>query len=679
MLRYFKSRRGILVATLIVSFVFLAALNAFTNVLVRGQALDFTEDKTFTLSEGTFKTLREMQEPVTLRFFYSTKLGEAVPTYGTYAARVRALLERYASLSGGKIRLEILNPAPFAEDEDRAVAFGIQAIPLDQSGEQVFFGLVGTNTVDETDKIAFFHPTREPFIEYDLTRLIRNLSNPKKKVVGIVTTLPLQGQFTPGGMQPPWAIHTEISGVFETKMVADVDKIPDDVDVLLVAHPAGLEDKMLFAIDQYALRGGKVIVLVDPVPESAPRRRTMFGGGMVGPGSDLPKLFRAWGIEIKADRVATDFERALKVNAADQGGRPVVAPYVAWLDLRASRDAGNNINRSDPVTAGLQRVILATSGIILKVKDGTTKVTPLLFTTGAASETDAGKFRLQPDVMGLVRDYRPGKEVLNLAVRINGKVQSAFPEGAPKGKEDEKKDEAKKEEPKKDEAKKDEPPKDGEKKDEAKKDEPKKDEAKKEEPKKDEVLKESKVDLDVIVVADVDFLQEQFWSRETNFFGETIRVPTTSNADFLMFALDQMSGANALKGLRGKGIASRPFTLIEKLQSSAEGRLRQQRADLEKQYKEAQDKLKDVRTKGQDGKIELTAEQQAAVVEFTRQLLRIRREQRAVQFEARRDYETLDRRLKLANIGVLPALVAVVAILVGMVRYKRRRRRYETA
>lgn len=654
MLRYFRSRRGIIVATLVVSFVFLAALNAFTNVLVRGQALDFTEDKAFTLSEGTFKTLREMQEPVTLRFFYSTKLGEAVPTYGTYAARVRALLERYASLSGGKIRLEILNPAPFAEDEDRAVAFGIQAIPLDQSGEQVFFGLVGTNTVDETDKIAFFHPTREPFIEYDLTRLIRNLSNPKKKVVGIVTTLPLQGQFTPGGMQPPWAIYTEISGVFETKMVADVDKIPDDVDVLLVAHPAGLDDKMLFAIDQYALKGGKVIALVDPVPESAPRRRTMFGGGMVGPGSDLPKLFKAWGIEIKSDRVATDFERALKVNASDQGGRPVVAPYVAWLDLRATRDAGNNINRSDAVTAGLQRMILATSGIILKAKDGTTKVTPLLFTTGAASETDAAKFRLQPDVMGLVREYRPGKEALNLAVRINGKVQSAFPEGAPKGKEEEKKDEAKK-------------------------DEAKKDEAKKEEPKKDEVLKESKVDLDVIVVADVDFLQEQFWSREQNFFGETIRVPTTSNADFLMFALDQMSGANALKGLRGKGIAARPFTLIEKLQSSAEGRLRQQRADLEKQYKEAQDKLKDVRTKGQDGKIELTAEQQAAVVEFTRQLLRIRREQRAVQFEARRDYETLDRRLKLANIGVLPALVAVVAIIVGMVRYKRRRRRYETA
>jgi ABC-type uncharacterized transport system involved in gliding motility auxiliary subunit len=657
MLRVLKSRRGVLIGTLVMSFLFLGALNAFTNLVVRGQSLDFTADKTFTLSEGTFKTLREMQEPVTLRFFYSSRLGEAVPTYGAYATRVRALLERYASLSGGKIRLEILNPAPFSEDEDRAVAFGVQAIPLDQSGEQVFFGLVGTNTVDETDKIGFFHPAREPFIEYDLTRLIRNLSTPKKKVVGIISSLPLQGQFTPGGMQPPWAIYTDISGVFETKAIGDVDKIPDDVDVLLIAHPAGIDDKLMFAIDQYVLKGGKVVALIDPVPESAPRRRTMFGAGMVSPGSDLPKLFKAWGIEVKADKVATDMDRALKVNATDAGGRNVAAPYVAWLDLRAAAGPGNNINASDPVTAGLQRVILATSGVIVKAKDGTTKVSPLLFTTGNASETTADKFRLQPDVVGLARDYRPGKDALNLAVRVTGKVKTAFPDGAPKPKEDEKK------------------------KDEQKKEaaapswfRPKKEEAKKEEP-----LKESKGEIDVIVIADVDFLQEQFWSREQSFFGETIRIPWTSNADLLMFALDQMSGANALKGLRGKGVAARPFTRVERLQAAADEELRKKRAPLERQYKEIQEKLKDVRTKGQDGKIELTAEQQAAVLEFTRELLRIRREQRAVQFEARRSYEALDRNLKLANIGVIPALVAVVAILVGFVRHRRRRRRFETA
>jgi len=665
-----KSRRGIIIATLIVSFVFLGAINAFSNLMVRGVAADFTQDKTFTLSEGTFKTLREMQEPVTLRFFYSTKLGDTVPTYGAYAARVRGLLERYAALSNGKIKLEILNPAPFSEDEDRAVAFGVQGVPVDQSGEQVFFGLVGTNTVDETDKIGFFHPAREAFIEYDLTRLVRNLSTTKKKVVGIITNLPLQGQFTPGGMQPPWPIYSEIGGVFETKMISDVDKIPDDVDVLLIAHPAGLDDKTQFAVDQYVLKGGKLIVLVDPVPESAPRQRTMFGGGMVGRGSDLPKLFKAWGIELKADRVATDFQRALQVNAQD-GGRNVAAPYVAWLDLRATTDGNNNINRSDPVTAGLQRVIVATSGIIVKAKDGTTQVSPLLFTTVSASDAESSKFRMQPDVVGLAREYKSGKEILNLAVRVTGKVKSAFPEGAPKAKEDEKKaEEPKKEEPKKEDAAKPE----GE-----KKDEPKKDEAKKEEPKKEEPLKESKGDIDVIVVADVDFLQDQFWSREQNIAGETVRVPTTGNADFLMFALDQLSGANALRGLRGKGVTARPFTLVEKIQKKADEDLRDQRAKLEKQYKEITEKLKDVRTKGKDGKIELTADQQAAVLEFTRDLLRIRREQREVQFKARQDYEALERRTKLANIGLIPAIVGLIAIGVGVLRYRRRRRRYETA
>ncbi len=660
---FLKSRRSLAIGGLIVGFVMLGGINALSNVLVRGVSVDFTKDRTFSLSEGTFKTLREMQEPVTLRYFYSTKLGETVPTYGAYAARVRSLLERYASLSNGKIRLEIQNPAPFSEDEDRAVAFGIQAIPVDQSGEQVFFGLVGTNTVDETDKIAFFHPSREPFIEYDLTRLIRNLTTPKKKVVGLISSLPLQGQFTPGGMQPPWAIYSEIGGVFETKTISDVDKIPDGIDVLLIAHPAGLDDKMLFAIDQYVLGGGKAIVLVDPVPESAPRRRTMFGGGMVGPASDLPKLFKSWGIEVKADKVATDVARALRVSAQDASGRQIQADYVAWLQLRSETGANNNINPTDPITAGLTQLIFASPGIIARLPDATTKVTPLVFTTPGAMELDANKLRIQPDVAALRREYKPGKDALSIAVRITGKVKSAFPEGAPKPKEPEKKDETKPADPAK--------PADPDKKDETKKEEPK--------PAAPAALAESKADIDVVVIADIDFMQEQFWSRDQNFFGETVRIPTTGNADLLMFALDQMSGANGLKGLRGKGVTARAFSRVEKLQKEAEEKLSGKRAELERRYKEIQDKLKDVRTKGADGKVELTAEQQAAVVEFTRQLLAIRRDQRAVQFEVRRDYEALDRNMKLINIGLVPLAVGVVAIFVGVLRYNRRRRRFETA
>ncbi len=658
--RWFKSRRGLAALSLVLAFVFLAALNWFSNVALRGIALDFTQDKVFTLSDGTLKTLREMEEPVTLRFFYSTKLGETVPTYGAYAGRVRSLLERYAQLARGKIKLEVHNPASFSEDEDRAVAFGIQAVPVDQSGEQVFFGLVGANSVDETDKIGFFHPNREPFIEYDLTRLVRSLSTSKRKVVGVISSLPLQGQFSPGGMQPPWAIWTEISGVFETKMLSDVDKIPDDVDVLFIAHPAGLEDKTLFAIDQYVLRGGKTMVLVDPVPESAPRRRSMLGAGMVSPGSDLPKLLKAWGVELMPDKVALDASRAVPVNAQDESGRRVAAPYVAWLDLKGGR-SGGNLNPNDPATAGLSRVILATSGVLRAVPEAGTKVTPLIYTTAGAAEGDASKLRMQPDVVGLARGFKPGKDVLNLAVRINGKVKTAFPEGAPKPKE----------EPKKEETKKDGAATAG---DERKEPE-KKEEVKKAEP----PIMESKGDIDVIVVADVDFVQEQFWTRENDFFGETVRVPTSGNADFVMFALDQLAGSNALRGLRGKGIAARPFTTVQELQRSAEERLSGQAAELSKRYKEAQDKLKDVRTKGQDGKVELTAEQQVAVADFTRELLRIRREQSAVQFETRRDYEALDRRTKLINIGLIPALVALIAVVVGVARYRRRRRRYETA
>lgn len=634
---FLRDRRKLAGLSLIVALVFLVGVNALSNNTLRRTAIDLTAERVFTLSPGTINVLENMKEPVTLRFFVSPKLIEEVPTYGAYAQRVRDMLQRYAQIARGKIKLEMYEPKPFSPDEDRAVAYGLKGIPVDRSGEQVFFGLAASNSVDDQDKIAFFHPTRERYIEYDLTRMIYALSTPKKKVVGLLSSLPLQGQFYGArGTQPPWAVAEEIGSIFEIKNIArNATEIPKDVDVLLIVHPLGLSDQALYAIDQYVLAGGKAVVMVDPVPEAAPRRRSMFGLSPVGPPSNMPKLFNAWGIKIIDGKVAADTETALRVRAKYQG-RDVVAPYVGWLQL-----TDGNINRTDPVTAGLSRVIIATAGAIEPLKGATTKITPLLSTSAKASLVDGNKFRLQPNVVELYQGYTAGKTALPIAVRITGPVKSAFPDGPPKAKD-------------------------------AKKDEKK--DAKPAAP-----LKESKQPINVIVVADIDFLQEEFWSNTQNFFGEKLQLPTAGNADFVINALDTLSGANKLLGLRGKGAAQRPFTLVAEIEKVSQDRFRAKQAELVKSLEDTRTKLKDARTNSRDGQLILTKEQQAAIEKFQAEVLRIRRDLRAVRLNMRQDIEKLEARLKFINIGLIPVGVAFIAVLIGFVRYRRRRRRYETS
>ena len=215
--------------------------------------------------------LAKIDEPITLRFYYSTRLGDAVPSYGVYAQRVRELLDQYVAAAHGKIRLEVYNPQAFSDVEDRAVAFGLKGVPLDAQGEQVYFGLAATNSTDDQQVIAFFAPERERFLEYDLTKLVHNLAFPKKTVVGLMTPLPLQGDMMAmmrGRPSEPMAVIEQLQQLDRVKPLAsDIDTIPADIDVLMLVHPQKLPDKTLFAIDQFVLKGGKALVFVDPLSE----------------------------------------------------------------------------------------------------------------------------------------------------------------------------------------------------------------------------------------------------------------------------------------------------------------------------------------------------------------------------------------------------------------------------
>ena len=265
---------GLSVAVVLVLFV---AINVLGQRALVGARLDLTQDRLFTLTQGTRTILGSMDEPITLRFYFSAQLGKELPGLAKYAARVRGLLEEFTALSGKGLRLEIIDPIPFSDAEDQAVAFALQGIPLDRTGEMVYFGLAATNSTDDEETIPFFSPDREQFLEYDLAKLIFSLINPKRKTVGLMTTLPLKGY--PGSIMArisalgkPWQIIKHLEQSFAvTTVKPDADDIPADVDVLLVVHPAKLPAKTLYAIDQFILGGGRAVIMVDPLAEVAER------------------------------------------------------------------------------------------------------------------------------------------------------------------------------------------------------------------------------------------------------------------------------------------------------------------------------------------------------------------------------------------------------------------------
>ena len=250
----------LLAAALSIAIIILA------NASLTGLRIDLTEDKLFTLSEGTVNIIQSLDEPIHLDFYFSRETLLGYPGLLNYGTRVRDLLEEYAAKSGGKIQLTIIEPEPFSEEEDQAVASGLQGVSINTSGDRAYFGLLGTNSTDDEANIPFFQDSREAALEYDITKLIFNLANPKKRVVGIISSLPVFGEALQGQAIKPWAIVGVMREFFEIKNLgATPDELDDDIDVLMVIHPKNLKDETLFAIDQFMLAGGSAFIFVDPI------------------------------------------------------------------------------------------------------------------------------------------------------------------------------------------------------------------------------------------------------------------------------------------------------------------------------------------------------------------------------------------------------------------------------
>jgi ABC-type uncharacterized transport system involved in gliding motility auxiliary subunit len=255
---------------LLIALAFLA-FNMLAGLTLTNARVDLTEQKLYTISDGTRKILGEIDEPINLYFFYSDKTAKDLVVLRNYARRVEEMLKAYERAAGGKIKLHLIDPEPFSEDEDKAAEFGLQAVPLQQGGDQVYFGLAGTNSVDDTQIIPFFPLDQEEFLEYEISRLVQSLAKPERPVVGVISGLQLNGGFDMTSRQPtaPWMVMEEIRQLFQIESLkSDIDQIPEKVSVLLLVHPKNLSQQTQYAIDQFVLRGGKLLTFVDPWSEA---------------------------------------------------------------------------------------------------------------------------------------------------------------------------------------------------------------------------------------------------------------------------------------------------------------------------------------------------------------------------------------------------------------------------
>jgi ABC-type uncharacterized transport system involved in gliding motility auxiliary subunit len=632
-----RTGRIAVVAALLAAVVFVC-INIVSAQLLRNARVDLTEQHLYSLSAGTRALLGELKEPVRFRMFMSSGLTRQAPQLAAFAARVRSLLDSYVAAANGNLILEVIDPRPFSEEEDRAVAFGIDGFQ-GSGGERLFFGLAATNSTTGRATIGVFSPDREAFLEYDLTRLVSELGRRGKPVVALLDGLGLAGN--PQMRLPEQQVLVQMKQFFDVQPISgDVEKLPDQTRVLMVVHPQELSERTLYTIDQWVMAGNSTMIFVDPFAENQIGPR---GGPPPNPTSTLEPLFAAWGVKFDTARAIGDPDYALQTER-NVSGRPVASQNLPWMALR-----GDALARDEAILAQLSAVVVTTAGAFESAKDGVT-LRPLLRASAAAVTLDAtlaGDRFGDPRrlLVGLTKAPKPPI----IAARLIGTLDSAYPDGLKK---DEKPDEAKP--------------------DEAKPDEAKPEAAKPEAAKADSnTLKRSAKPANVILVGDVDMLMDRNWIQQHSLFGQQIAQAFANNGDFVVNAVEQMAGGSALSDLRGRGVSWRPFEMIQRMEADADSRFRAKEQELTQQLKDTEQKMSQLPKAAEGASDVLTPEQLKAIDGFRAQLLSIRSELRDVQFALRRDVDNLRSWVTALNVGGVPVAVGVLALAFGLRRSRR--------
>ncbi len=603
------------IALLLLALGFIA-FSALNTLLFGRLRIDFTEGRLYTVSDGTREIIAGIGEPVDMYFFFSDKATREAAPLRTYARRVREVLEEYAHEADGRIRLHVIDPEPFSEAEDQAGEFGLQAVPLDGSGDKIYLGLAATNAYGDKQVLPFFQPEREEFLEYEVSKLLAALTASKKPVIGLVSGLQMAGGFDMMSSQPTpaWMVVDQLRESFEVRTIGpQSERIDPDVTTLLLVHPASLSPAMQYAVDQFVLKGGKAMVFVDPYCESARAApNPMMPQEPGATASSLGSLLGAWGVDYAMDKVVGDPATALQISVGpDQ--QPVA--HLGFLGL-----GPDNVASSDVVTTRLESLNLGFAGALSAAKGATTRFEALLQSSDRAGLIDSMRMQTTRDPTALLADFKPGGQRYTLAARISGPAKSAFPG----------------------------PQKEGE-----------------------PHIAEAK-DINVVVVADADMLADRFWVQVRDFFGQRIATAWADNAAFLQNGIENLSGSSALIQVRSRGRFSRPFDLVQSIRLGAEARYQASADELQKKLDETEKRLEELQSGKEDSRqLVLSPEQEATLNEFQEQKLRIRKELRDVRHRMDNDIERLGTWLKVLNIVVAPVLLTLA--LFGWHRLRLRR------
>ncbi len=624
---------------LMLAVIFLAVI-ILSNILLRGVQLDLTESRLFTLTDGTRNILNAIEEPVNVYFYYSDTATVEQPQIRAYATRVTELLDEFRSVAGSNLNVEVIDPEPFTEAEDEAVAHGLRSTQIQRNGDNVFLGIVGTNSVDGKEIIPILDPSREQFLEYDLAKLIYKLSVSDRPVIGVISSLPITREFDPATrqMQQPWLIIQQLEQLYAIENIDQTaTEISDDVDMLILLHPKQIADEMLYAIDQFVLGGGRLLAFVDPhaeieqpVQDPQNPQAAMFAERS----SDLNKLFQAWGVEYSTDQVVLDDSYAINVGLGN-GRQPV--RHVGIMAL--TEDA---MNSTDVTLNKLNSINMALSGQLVQKAGSETTFEPLLTTTTNSQLIDTAQVRFLPDPSSLLNEFEATPAQYTVAARISGSFSTAFPDGLIQPPAGDPADDS------------------GESSDEG-------DVAATQ-------FKVSKGQSQIVVIADVDLASDRMWARAQQFFGQTLINAFASNGDFIINLADNMSGSTDLISIRGRESSFRPFTLVNEIRREADEAYRGTLEQLERELQETDRKLSELQAgRDDDNPLILTGEQREEVQRFQNQRLEIRKQQREVQRELRREIDSLGTTTKLVNVFLVPVILTIIALVVASVRSRRSR------
>jgi len=605
---------------LVAVFAILVLLN-----LVLGAArvrFDFTQGKLYTLSEGTLSVLGELKSPVKIRLYF-TQGDNSVPLpIKAYGRRVEDLLAQFRQAGRGKVLIEKLDPEPDSDSEDSATLDGIEA-QLMPSGDKFYLG-VSVSYADRKMPLPALALDREPLLEYDLTRAIVRATATAKPVIGIMSALPVFGMppspMTGGRPMEPQVFVSELRRDYEVKRVGlDADKIEDDIKVLVVIHPRGISDKAQYALDQFVLRGGKLIAFLDPSAYFDQMGAMSGMGG--GTPSSLDKLLKAWGLGFNSGKVVIDMRYVTGAGAR-------TLPTLLSLN-------DNAFDPNDIATARLGSVLMPFAGVFTgKPASGLSERT-LMRTSPYSQLVDS--FAAMTQGEAAVREFKPSGTEYPLAVRLTGKFKTAFPDGPPK--------------------------------------DPKREAAAKATPEaKASVagLKESATENAVVLVGDSDFINDGAAVQIQEIFGQRIVVPRNGNIAFAQALVDQFAGDPALIKLRSRASAARPFTVIRDMEAKAQQAYLGKIKALEDNLTQTQEKLGALQKgRGTGAGAILSAEQQTELENFRRKAAGTRLELKEVRRELRADSEALQFWTKVLNIGLMPLLVTIVGIALAISRRRR--------